>query len=213
MTQRKCNRTIKLLLTVILIALTDGCMKVDEMPIEKHRYVIDISREDDSIGNAEAAGTLKVRRFKIASTFAGKGLVYRTGDVNYESDFYNQFLVSPDSMITDEVTQWLGESGVFSSVLDEGTYAKTEWVLEGKIFSLYGDYSMQGTGKAVMEIQFSLITDLDGIRSAAFENVYKTEVDILPGGGANLVKGFNNCLNEILLQYEQTLREVVTSKK
>ena len=68
--------------------LLSGCGS--RQAYNKKYFVLSAVRQ----GQATAAGTdfvLEVRRFTIDSAFAGRGLVYRTGQFEYESDFYSEF--------------------------------------------------------------------------------------------------------------------------
>ena len=67
----------------------------------KKHYVLSATRQSQP-ARARADFILEVRRFTIDSAFAGKGLVYRTGQFEYESDFYSEFLVSPSAMMTEK---------------------------------------------------------------------------------------------------------------
>ncbi|MHC4229257.1 MAG: hypothetical protein ACYSW0_17660, partial [Planctomycetota bacterium] len=53
---------------------------------DKKYYVLDAVRQAESTG-AETGSILDVRRLTIDSAFGGRGLVYRIGDFEYESDF------------------------------------------------------------------------------------------------------------------------------
>ena len=87
---------------------------------DKKYYVLDAVRQAEPI-RTDAESILEVRRFTIDSAFGGKGLVYRTGEYEYESDFYSEFLVSPAAMITDKTRNWLSGAGLFGTVLDVGS--------------------------------------------------------------------------------------------
>jgi len=54
---------------------------------------------------------------KIAKS-EGKRFVYRKGDVIHESDFYNEFFISANDLITEQVCQWLVESGLLRNGMD-----------------------------------------------------------------------------------------------
>lgn len=193
----------------LALAAACGCSApVKEYP-EKRQYVLEVSRP----GRAAAplgAGVAKVRQFRISSRFEGTGLVYRTGDVSYEADFYNEFLTSPASLITEEARDWLGSSGVFAQVVDAGSGADARYILEGNITGLYGDFSDAKKPRAVMAISIVLLDQDSAEVSIASFKKYRAEAALESNAAAELVKGWNKCLAEILSAAEKDLRKAVS---
>ncbi|MFH1730496.1 MAG: hypothetical protein ABIF82_02455 [Planctomycetota bacterium] len=193
----------------LALAAACGCFVPEKQYPEKQQYVLEVSRP----GRAAAplgAGVAKVRRFRISSRFEGTGLVYRTGDVSYEADFYNEFLTSPASLITEEAREWFGASGVFAQVVDAGSAADAGYILEGNVTGLYGDFSDAKKPKAVMAISFLLLDDDGDEVSIAFFKKYRAEAPLESNSPAELVKGWNKCLAEILSAAEEDLRKAVS---
>jgi cholesterol transport system auxiliary component len=171
-----------------------------------NNYNLDVHRDGET-GEQSLAKILKVRRFHIASGFEGSGLVYRTGKVSYESDFYNRFLSPPESIITETVQQWLSESRVFTNITDDRSVVESDYVLEGKVLSLYGDYINPDEPKAVFEIRFSLIDTKTVKHSMVFQKVYRVSSATVSRSPSDLISGYNNCMEEILTEFEKDLRE------
>ena len=87
---------------------------------EKQHYILDTQRVRSAVVGKKSS-VVEVRRFTIASAFGSKSLIYRTGEFRYKSDFYNEFLVSPSTMITEKTHNWLSESGLFDRVMASGS--------------------------------------------------------------------------------------------
>jgi cholesterol transport system auxiliary component len=102
------------------------------------------------------ATTLRIGAINVATPFRGKSLVYREGELKYESDFYNEFFVAPAAMFTESAGTWLATAGLFKAVLPAGTNADGDYVLEGFVGELYGDYRA-GNRAAVLSAKFFLI--------------------------------------------------------
>ncbi len=70
----------------VLVCLTmlSGCG--NRQSYNKKHYILNAARLGES-RRAVADFILEVRRFTIDSAFGGKGLVYRTGEFEYESGF------------------------------------------------------------------------------------------------------------------------------
>ena len=105
----------------------------------------------------EGKAVLAVPRFTIDAAYANRGLVYRLDEHRYESDAYNEFLVSPTVMITERTRDWLAQSGLFAQVLGSGSGAEPTHRMEANIAAIYGDFRDKRAPKAVMEIRFFLL--------------------------------------------------------
>ena len=203
MTSKMCSR-LDLYMIVCLI-LASGCG--DRQAYEKKHYILKAVRHGDSI-RTEIDSILEVRRFTIDSAFAGKGLVYRTGEFEYEPDFYNEFLISPAAMITDKMRNWLAESGLFGAVPDVGSLVDPTHVIEGNITALYGDFRDRSSPKAVMEMRFFLLkVKTTGESTPIFGKTYKVTVDIESENPQDLVKAIDKCLEDVLTSLEKDLSE------
>jgi len=77
-----------------LLCLLSGCIRLESSYPEKRYFLIEISRQED-VSPRVTDEVLKVVTFSVSPQYEGKDFVYRKGDVVYESDFYNEFLISP----------------------------------------------------------------------------------------------------------------------
>jgi ABC-type uncharacterized transport system auxiliary subunit len=172
---------------------------------EKQHYVLD-TRRASSVVASNSANIIELRRFTSNPAFSGKGLINRTGEFEYESDFYNEFLISPAVMITERARNWLSASGVSRRVLDPGSYVDPTHVMEGNVIALYGDFRDRSSPTAVMEIRVFLLETKTGKEPViVFGKTYRSSVSLeseYPGG---LVSAFDRCLVEILTDVEQDL--------
>lgn len=174
---------------------------------DKKYYVLSAVRQAESTG-AETGSILDVRRLTIDSAFGGKRLVYRIGDFEYESDFYNEFLVSPSAMITEKMRNWLSASGLFERVLDMGSVIDPTHIIEGNITALYGDFRNKSAPAATMEIRvFLLKAQPSGESVPVFGKTYESTLAVESAGPEGLIKALDRCLEEILSILEKDLRQ------
>ena len=198
----------------LLCAFTAGCAMQQGASSAERFFVLDVDRPGQAMSGLKPH-VLKVRRFRVSETFSGNQFVYRTGEMTYDPDFYNKFLASPGSMVTDQTIEWFSASGIFAHVADTGSDTEAELLLEGNVLAIYGDYSDPDHALAVMEIRIDVMDTTGVENTVVFHKNYKADTTIESGdpdqtnGGAELVKGFNLCLENILTELEGDLRRTI----
>ncbi len=109
-------------------------------------------------------------------------------------------------LITEEVRNWLSESGLFKYVVDSTNGVEADYILEGNINQLYGDFRAPNTPKAALGIQFVLIEEVSANPKIVFQNNYRREMALSSNSPEDLVKGWNEALQQILTALEKDLR-------
>ncbi len=193
----------------ILLSLSIGCINLERSYIEKHYFILDSSPAED-ISSPDTGKVITVRRLRVSPKYEGKGLVYRLGELSYETDFYNEFFISPVSMFTEEIRKRLAVSGLFKHVVDPSSLLDSTYVLEGAVTTLYGDYRVSTAPKAVMEIQFLLLQETDSNPKIIFQRQYHKEEPLDGNTPDALVKSWNSALNQILTEFETDLKEYIS---
>jgi ABC-type uncharacterized transport system auxiliary subunit len=187
------------------MAMLSGCGS--QQAYNKRYYMLNATREKESV-KGENDSILEVRHFTIHSAFSGKGLVYRIGEFEYESDFYNELLISPPAMITETARTWLFESGLFNRVLDSKSQIDSSHLIEGNITELYGDFRDKSSPTAVMEMRIFLLKVNPGKDpSFVFGKTYKSTASVDSKSPEGLVKALGHCLEEIMMALEKDLME------
>ncbi len=204
----------KTLLIVIIgvfatLPFVAGCINLDKAYPEKRYFALETSREEN-ISSPDTGKVLTVRRFRVSPKFEGKGLVYRLEELSYDSDFYNEFFITPSSMLTEEVRKWLAGSGLFKQVLIPASLLDSTYFLEGAVTALYGDYRVSTAPKAVMEIQFFLLEETDNNHKIIFQSQYHKEEPFKTNMPDALVKSWNTVFNQILTEFETDLKEYLS---
>lgn len=185
--------------------MLSGCGS--QQAYDKKYYVLSATRQAQPAGT-ETDIILEVRRFTIDSAFAGKGLVYRTGQFEYESDFYSEFLVSPSAMVTEKTRNWLAGSGLFKRVLDTASQIEPTHTIEGNITSLYGDLTDKSSPRGIMEMRvFLLEAQAGGEPIPVFGQIYTSSVSIESEDPEGLVEALDRCLTNILSALEKDLTQ------
>jgi cholesterol transport system auxiliary component len=191
-----------------------GCVSLsfDKQYAERRYFVLDVNHERVSAGS-NSAGVLKVANMRVSPRFDGKGFVYRTAEMNYETDFYNQFLVSPASMFTDEVRQALSQANIFEYVVNPDSQLEPTHRLEGIVEALYGDFSDKGSPQAVLAMSFLLSREAPAGSELFFQKRYRRVVPVQKRTPEALVRGWNEGLEGILTALVAELRSTLRENK
>ncbi len=184
-----------------------ACLSLQKSFLEKRYYILDVSHES-AVPTSALAHSLRIRKLQVSPRFEGKGLVYRRGHLTYESDFYNEFLIPPGSLMTEELRQWLVRSGLFEYVTNAAGQVEPTYILEGTVSSLYGDYRDGAAPQAVLEIEFFLVHDLPAREEILLRKGYREEVTLKGTSPESLVEGWNNALQQIFTALENDLRRI-----
>lgn len=182
------------------LLLFAGCVGVERSYPDK-RYFVLAAAEKGSAANPSVnarKGVLLVANLRVSPRYEGKSFVYRRSESNFEVDFYNQFLVSPGAILTEEVRKGLARAEVFQTVIGGGSQLESTHVLEGSVNALHGDFRDAGSPKAVLEVEFFLTRDSAMKADIVTQRRYLKTVPVNGRSPEALVQGWNRALEEIL---------------
>src|SRR6516162_5767372 len=154
--------------------MCSGCVSLERGYPDKRYFVLETTAKP-SPANPSANETLQVSDMRVSQRYAGRGFVYRTSETAYESDFYNQFLVSPASLITEEVRKVLIDSQLFKYVISSSHSLQPSYVLEGSVNALYGDFRNANSPRAVLEMEFFLTSEIPAKAGILMQKRYARE--------------------------------------
>jgi hypothetical protein len=197
---------------LLLIVFGAGCVDLKSAYPEKRFYTIEAERPGPGRSGPEGS-VLQVRRFTVSRLSEGSELVSRTGDSEYESDFYSVFFVPPAIQVTEQVRRWLSRSKLFGTVVGTGSSAPETHVLEGNLISLYGDRRTPGAPRAILEIQFMIVGRSGDPGAVLFERTFRQEVALPQDDAGALIRGWAEGLSRILTLLEEDLSKIDRSPK
>jgi hypothetical protein len=164
--------------------------------------------QPQQVASEQTDRVLEVDRFTIETAFAAKSLVYRTGDLQYQTDYYNEFLVAPALMITEETRNWLSRCGLFVRVSGPAARASPTHVLEGNVVELYGDLRNKNAPVAVMQIRlFVSRFASEGHPVLIYGRDYSATSPLESRDPTGLVDAYSRCLQKILTDLQKDLAE------
>jgi len=201
-----CLVSVNGVLSLALLVLS-SCLNLAKSNPERQYYSLDVTRREDS-GVPLAGTVLEVQRLVVAPAFQGQGLVYRTEDTRYESDFYNQWFVSPGAMLTQQVQNWLINARLFEHVVPTSGTIEATHRLEGTVTALYGDYRQRDRRKAVVGMRMVLIEDNAQRTVIVFQHDYRQMVELADTSPDGLTLAWNQGLEQVFMALEQDLRNI-----
>ena len=189
---------------VLLFLILTGCATLEKNYPERNYYILSVSNNNHK-SSSDSGTILEIRGFETSPSFGSREFVYKIGDLSYVSDFYNQFFRPPGQLITEQVSKWFSESGLFKNVVDPSNNVEPDYTLEGNVSELYGDFRSSNTPKAVLGIQFFLISKNSKI---LFQNNYREEIVLNSNSPQDLANGWNEALEQILTALAGDLKNV-----
>jgi cholesterol transport system auxiliary component len=192
---------------LLLLFLEGGCVRLEREYPSRNTFVIGAARAA-ALPPDIAGAVLEVRSLNVSPLFRGRSFVYRRGDVAYETDFYNQFFTTPGQLLTEDVRRWLADSGIFSRVTTSVPRIEPDFVLEGTIHSLYGDFRRRDQPAAVLEMNFALIDDTPPSERLLHQKTYRRRIPLPAPAATNLAQGWREALQRILGELEVDLKTV-----
>jgi cholesterol transport system auxiliary component len=171
-----------------------GCSLTRPAPV-KNTFLL-----DPPLPPAAAAAkpaTLRIGTFNVAAPYRDRTFTYRTGDVKFESDFYNEFFVPPGPMIAQATTKALASAKAFGRVVPAGTAPEEgDFVLEGFVTDLYAD-TREKPAAAVVGINFYL-TRTTFPSAVVWSHEYRERVPLAASTPEALAQAWNEGLGRVL---------------
>ena len=197
------------LCALALLVLSFGCVSLEKPYPDKRYFVLETLGQQVNSADSTSNDTLQVSNVRVSPRYADRSFIYRTSAASYESDFYNQFLVSPASLITEEIRKGLIASQLFKYVISPSSQLQPSYVLEGTVNALYGDFRDADSPRAVLEMEFFLTSDIPTKPGILMQRRYAKSISLSARSPEALVQGWNQALEEILTELVADLKVVI----
>jgi len=188
---------------LLLITLT-GCLNLSKSYPEKRSFVLDVGAPPQE-ARANSTKVLKINRLRVSPLFSGRAMVYRTADLQYESDFYDEWFVTPSVLITQQLQHWLAQSGRFELVLQGTNHIEPTHFLEGTVTEFYGDF--RESPRAVLGIEFHLLDAMNEGR-LSLQRTYHQDIPLTDRSPDALARGLTEALRTVLVALTKDIEEV-----
>lgn len=188
-------------LAALALSLVAGCSFTRPAPV-KNTFLLD-PPPPPAVASPKPA-TVRIGTFNVSAAYRDRAFTYRTGDVKYESDFYNEFFVSPGAMIGQATTRALASANVFARVVPAGTAPEEgDFVLEGFVADLYAD-TRERPAAGVVGVNFYL-TRTTFPTAVVWSRDYRERVALAANTPEALAAAWNEALGTVLRKLAQDL--------
>lgn len=194
---------IALILIVLsfLCFLVAGCVKLTKPYPIKQYFVLEAKRS--GAPGLASKTSIRIKDPEISPLFSTKSFVYKVSDLEFSTDFYNEFFIVPDRMIKTQAVEWLRQSGVFRRInSDPGE--KSDYVLETNIVNLYIDKS-SSPNKAVFETSFFLVSGATGGDEVLWHGNHVEEEPVATDSSKAMAEAWSRSLEKTLQYLEKNL--------
>lgn len=149
-------------------------------------------------------GSVRVSRVEVAAPYRGREFVYRIDPLRYETDYYDQFLVAPTAMFTEQTSRALEAARVFERVVPSGSGGDSDVTLEGFVSALYADSRDGNPVAAELAIRYYLASEAGGV-TPTWSREYRRHVDLAAHTPAGYAAALNQAFGEILADLARDL--------
>jgi cholesterol transport system auxiliary component len=162
-------------LVLILAVVMAGCSVTRPSPV-KETFLLDPA-VPPAVAKPQPSSA-RVGTVNVAAPFRGKSFVSREGELRYETDFYNEFLVPPATMIGELTSRALERAKVFTLVVPINSAAHTDWLLDGFVSSLFVDAREHGKMYAEVAISYYLFRADGGTGMPVWSHDYRQRMPL-----------------------------------
>jgi len=184
--------------TISLCFLLTSCVSLDKKYVTQQKFGLSVAPAKP-IGKKNEK-ILEIYYPEIGSQFAGSNFIYRSDELQYTSDYYNTFFISPVEQIYKNELKYLQSSELFKYISPNVAPLKPNYILKTYVSELYSDYRNGASPKAVMTIQFVLIDTTTLTPKIIFNKTLSKNQPLTQKTSNALVTAWNQELTSILRQ-------------
>ena len=191
---------LSILLSILIFSISCGQLK-RSYPA-RNFYTLEVGQLENNLSSGKEY--LKIVRVRLNPEYFHQDFNYKVAENQFQSDFYNQFYKPVDQIVFAELYKSLSNSGIFKQVLPPNSIIESNYYIYVNIVDIYADFTGP-TPKAVLNMQFFLINESNGMPRLAYTNVYNHETVLADSLPATIVNGWNEELKAIFTQFQNDL--------
>ncbi|WP_018861456.1 MULTISPECIES: ABC-type transport auxiliary lipoprotein family protein [unclassified Thioalkalivibrio] len=202
---------------MLVALLLGGCTLLPERePVDRAWYLLELP-DEPAARTADEPVAVELGSVRVAPAYAGNGLVYRLGNHQYESDYYNEWFLRPSEQVEQLLRERWTRSGAAIELVDNAAAVREQGRpairVHVLITALYGDLdgangiesnglAASGTGHMGLRAQLS-----QGERSRLVH--LESEQPLERRSASQLVGALSRATAEVLVDLEDAILEEV----
>ncbi len=194
----RARRALVLVAAVVLA----GCAVTRPAPV-KGTFLLDPAAPP-AVAKSQAS-SMRVGTVNVAAPFRGKNFVSREGELRYETDFYNEFLVPPATMIGEITSRGLERAKAFTLVAPNNSATHTDWLLDGFVSSLFVDAREPAKMYAEVAVSYYLFRADSGTGMPVWTHDYRQRVPLAATTSQAYAAALNTAFAQILADLSRDL--------
>jgi len=199
------RRSVVLASTAVLA----GCGSLLQRPYEERRQWPLVVRRPATHPLRKNGRVLLVRSIAAAPGLSARGLQWLEPDGSLHVDFYEEWIVSPNEAVENDLRQWLADSGLFAAVIGPGSRLTADLVLEGTLTAFVANPTMR-RARAVLGL--ALIDQRANQTRALMQHTFTAEQPLAATTTAGMVEALRAALASLLQQVEQAVARFATRR-
>ncbi len=196
---------------ILLFCVTLGTSCVGQPHLEPNLYQLMANSPQAEPQNSQALKRrlLLIGPFSAGAVYDDLAFVYQVGPEELKTDFYNQFAAPPARLLADQTTQYLNENNKRLRAVKMTGLALADYGLDAYVEAIYGDFTHDEEGVAVIKIRFTL-NDLGSAKPRVLlDKVYEERVMCAEKTPEALVAAWSLALSNLLFQVNADIEAAV----
>jgi ABC-type uncharacterized transport system auxiliary subunit len=182
------------------LLLSTGCVKLWRETLDIKTYMVETERTAEPL-EKPLADKLWIDSVNVLPPFNVRNLVLRRNDVEYETSYYTEMLISPSENFRNNFYTWFASSGIFNEVsLTERRGMSHR--LAVSVLKFYGDSSKE-QGVAVLSVKVTLLDEQTNGMNVLFNKDYTHHIEADESTAEELIRAYNKALARILADCER----------
>lgn len=172
-----------------------------------NRFALEVRPPETQVTN-NTRRTLLVGTVSAASGFDNRGLVYRIGPDQFDTDFYNEFMAPPARLLADQATNFLDAANRRVRVVRSPGLILADFGLETHLEAMYGDFTVSPP-QAVIALRFTASDLRSSPARILLDKTYRHQTPLTGKSPAAVVVGLNGSLEAILRELNSDLERAI----